>query len=210
MRDTSIKHITALKEEHKKRDKKIKETLEKFKDLSVEELRKEFIFCTLTPQSNAKRCWEAVEQISAIKNPEETEISEILRTRTRFHNNKARYLVENRKLWNKTLESLSKPNRSDMKELRNWIAENVHGYGLKEASHFLRNIGKSDNQIAILDRHILRNLKRYEAIADEKIKSKKDYLEKEMLFLKLAEKLNIPADELDLLFWSLENGEVFK
>ena len=54
--------------------------------------------------------------------------------------------------------------------LRNFIAENVKGYGLKEASHFLRNIGKSDNQIAILDRHILRNLKALDIIEEEKIK----------------------------------------
>ena len=42
-----------------------------------------------------------------------------------------------------------------MVELRNELAKEVKGYGLKEASHFLRNIGFGQ-KIAILDRHIMR------------------------------------------------------
>ena len=76
--------------------------------------------------------------------------------------------------------------------------------GLKEASHFLRNIGKSNNQIAILDRHILRNLR------VEGVKSRKDYFEIEKMFLKRASDEGVTADELDLIWWSKENGEVFK
>ena len=59
--------------------------------------------------------------------------------------------------WNNVLSQINK--KEDAVKLRNWLAENVKGYGLKEASHFIRNIGKSENKIAILDRHILRNLK---------------------------------------------------
>ena len=29
-------------------------------------------------------------------------------------------------------------------------------------------------------------------------------------YLKFADKIKIPADELDLLFWSKETGEIFK
>ena len=39
----------------------------------------------------------------------------------------------------------------------------VTGLGLKEASHFLRNIGRGED-LAILDRHILRNLLRHRVI----------------------------------------------
>ena len=84
------------------------------------------------------------------------------------------------------------------------MAKEVNGYGLKEASHFLRNIGKSNNKIAILDRHILRNLK------EDKIKNHKHYLEVEQKFLDYASSESIPPDELDLLWWSKENGEIFK
>jgi len=97
-----------------------------------------------------------------------------------------------------------------MRELRNGLADNVKGYGLKEASHFLRNIGKSNNEIAILDRHILKNMKRAKMIRERIIKSKRDYLEKEHKFLDLANCLRIPANELDLLLWGKENGEIFK
>ena len=94
--------------------------------------------------------------------------------------------------------------------MRNFISENVKGYGLKEAGHFLRNIGKSDNQIAILDRHILRNLKSFGVIDKDFIKNKEEYLVMEGKYLKFADKIKIPADELDLLFWSKETGEIFK
>jgi len=90
------------------------------------------------------------------------------------------------------------------------FSKNVKGYGLKEASHFLRNIGLSNNKIAILDRHILRNLKELGLIKDAKIKSPKHYLETEQIFLAHADRMRIPADELDLHWWSQENGEIFK
>jgi N-glycosylase/DNA lyase len=82
--------------------------------------------------------------------------------------------------------------------------------GYKEAGHFLRNIGKSDNKIAILDRHILRNLKELGVIKSEELKGKDSYFEVERKFIDFSDKIGIPIDELDLLFWSRENGEVFK
>ncbi len=104
---------------------------------------------------------------------------------------------------------LENPNSS---ELRNWLAENIHGLGLKEASHFLRNIGKSNNQIAILDRHILRNLHELGIISEEDltIKGTRHYMKLEKQFLAFAHQIGISIDELDLLFWSQETGEIFK
>ncbi len=40
---------------------------------------------------------------------------------------------------------------------REWLVGNVLGLGYKEAGHFLRNIGLAE-ELAILDRHILKNL----------------------------------------------------
>ncbi len=201
------KSIKVLKEVYNSKKEAIKTRLNEFKSLGKNEHQKEFMFCLLTPQSQAKRCWEAVEQITKISNPDESKIKEILRTRTRFHNNKTSYILESKSAWNNLKDKLK---NEDIKELRNWLAENVKGYGLKEASHFLRNIGKSDNEIAILDRHILKNLKALKVIKEERIKNKKDYLEKEEKYLEFAKSVNIPANELDLLFWSQENGEIFK
>ena len=196
-----------LIEFHNKTKADIQDRIKYFKSLSKKEYFNEFLFCLLTPQSNAKRCWEAVEEILKLKNFEENKITEILKNRTRFYKTKSARLIKAKNNWNVIKEQLSNKNYF---ELRNWLAENVNGYGLKESSHFLRNIGKSNNQIAILDRHILRNLKSLKVIEEEKIKNKKNYFEIERKFLNFAEKIKIPVDELDLLFWSAETGEIFK
>jgi len=185
----------------------IKERLNSFKALSEVEQQKEFVYCTLTPQSNAKKCWEAVEQIFKIKQFRGKNLREILKSKTRFYNNKAKYIIQNREIW---YDLQSRLDNTGLMPLRDWLSDNAQGYGMKEASHFLRNIGKSNNQIAILDRHILRNLKKYHIIQGLEIKSKKDYLEKEKKYIEFANRLGIPSDELDLLLWSKENGEIFK
>lgn len=185
----------------------LKSRLEDFKKLSEEQMRREFLFCILTPQSNAQRCWNAVEEIAKLKNPSEKQIVDILKTRTRFHNTKAKRIVQAFTVWQRVKKELQTENVFD---LRNWLADNVNGYGLKEAGHFLRNVGKSNNEIAILDRHILRNLVSAKVIPDEKIKNRKNYLQIEKDFLSYAKEIRIPADELDLLWWSEENGEIFK
>ena len=94
-------------------------------------------------------------------------------------------------------------------ELRGWLVDNIKGHGLKESSHFLRNVGREN--LAILDRHILRCLNKLKVI-DEIPKSltKKKYLEIENRFREYGSKIGIKMDELDLLFWSMATGRVFK
>ena len=94
--------------------------------------------------------------------------------------------------------------------MREWLVKNVSGLGYKEATHFLRNIGRNGG-LAILDRHILRNLKRYGAIRSLPTSlSRKHYLSIERRFKTFADRIGIPIDELDLLFWSMETGEIRK
>ena len=94
--------------------------------------------------------------------------------------------------------------------MREFLVNNVKGFGMKEASHFMRNIGLGKD-LAILDRHILKNLKLY-GVVDEIPNSltQKKYLNIEAKFREFSEKIQIPMDELDLLFWSEETGEIFK
>jgi len=81
---------------------------------------------------------------------------------------------------------------------------------MKEATHFLRNIGLGKD-LAILDRHILKNLNYYGVINElPKTLTKKKYLEIEDKMKKFSEEIKIPIDELDLLFWSEETGKIFK
>jgi len=46
--------------------------------------------------------------------------------------------------------------------------------------------------------------------AISKIITRKAYSEMEEKLRQFSKKINIPMDELDLLFWSLETGKVFK
>jgi N-glycosylase/DNA lyase len=62
-----------------------------------------------------------------------------------------------------------------------------------------------------LDRHILKNLKKYRVIQEiPKTLTEKKYREIERKFRKFSEKISISMDELDLLFWAIETGRVFK
>ncbi len=98
----------------------------------------------------------------------------------------------------------------DAKRAREWLVENVKGYGYKEASHFLRNIGLGAD-LAILDRHILKNLKSAGVIRQiPKSLNRKNYLDVEERMRKFARKVRIPLDHLDLVLWYKEAGEVFK
>ncbi len=196
-----------LLEAYAKRKDAIQKRLEEFRQLPQENYREELLFCLLTPQSNAYKCWEAVEQLKKLNRPTSKKIKSILRKKTRFHNNKTRYIIKALKEWELIHAALVNNNR---RELRNWLAQEVNGLGLKELAHFLRNIGKSENQLAILDRHILKNLKELKVIDNEKIKSKKNYFDAEQRVLAFAKSLQIPLDELDLLLWSQETGEIFK
>ncbi len=194
-------------QEYELRKSEIEARLSKFKNISSESYKDEFLFCLLTPGSNAQRCWQAVMELKNLPIWNKRSISNILKKRTRFHNNKTSYILHNLKHWQNITARLNSPN---IVELRNYLSKQVKGFGLKEASHFLRNIGKSNNSIAILDRHILKNLYQYNIIKSQKIKSDKHYLEIERKFLNFAKSLKIPADHLDLLLWSQENGEIFK
>src|SRR3989344_2365790 len=196
-----IQKIYTIKKEE------IRNKLQEFKSLPEKNWLDEHLFCLLTPQSNAQRCWQAIQEIKKLKHKSKKSIHTILSKKTRFHNNKTNYVLKALKEWERTKQKLSNQN---IPESRNQLAESIKGYGLKEASHFLRNIGKSNNQIAILDRHILKHLQQHNLIKETKIKNAKHYKEIETFFLQFAKQSNIPADELDLLLWSSENGEVFK
>ena len=90
------------------------------------------------------------------------------------------------------------------------MVKSIKGIGYKEASHFLRNIGLGED-LAILDRHILKNLKLLGVI--EKIPkslSRKKYFEIEGKMYEFAKEIQIPIGCLDLLLWYKQTGEIFK
>jgi N-glycosylase/DNA lyase len=195
-----------------KKKKEIRLRLKYFKEIgksSEDILFSELAFCICTPQSKAKKCDEAILELkkSLLYTGNNNQISKILKSKVRFHNNKAKYIIKARnKLYNK-LKNIVKLNN---RQARDFLVKEIKGISMKEASHFLRNIGKYEN-ITILDRHILKNLKRYGIIKEvPKALTRKIYLEIENKMLKFCKKINIPPEEIDLLFWSNETDEIFK
>ncbi len=126
----------------------------------------------------------------------------------RYCENKKKFLMHNRANIIADKIDLSKYVSGNAYELREKIASDSRhfkGLGWKESSHFLRNIGFLG--LAILDRHILKNLKLLGAI-DEIPKSltKKKYLEIEQKLKSFCEQINMPVDEFDLLIWANESA----
>ena len=190
-----------------------------FKELwekeSEEDIFKELVFCLLTPQSKAENAWEAVknlEKSGLLFNGNVEEIANELKV-VRFRFNKARYIVEAREKFIINGMPKIKQQISGFKNIfgaRDWLVGDVKGIGYKEASHFSRNIGIGEN-IAILDRHILKNLKLL-GVIDEvpKSLSEKIYFEIEKKMIKFSQKVNIPVSHLDFVLWYKETGKVFK
>lgn len=175
----------------------------------------EMAFCILTPQSKAKNAWQAVTNLvenGLLYEGKAEEIVEFLNI-VRFKNNKSRYLVELRELM--TRDGKLQPKKilteiGDTFEKRKWILKNIKGMGLKEANHILRNLGFGEN-IAILDRHILRNLKALNVIDEiPKTITEKKYYEIEEKMREYSTFSKIKMDELDLVLWYKEAGEIFK
>ncbi len=198
----------------------IQTRLQDFKEIWLggnnEDIHVELSFCILTPQSKARNAWSAITKLrdnELLFRGSEEEIVDYLNV-VRFKNNKARNLVILREKMKDSLGELITKDfftiLGDVFEVREWIVKNIRGMAHKEASHFLRNVGFGD-EIAILDRHILRNLVRLGVIAEvPKTITPKKYKEIEKKMLRYCQKIGIPMDEFDLLLWYLEAGEIFK
>ncbi|MFW5898672.1 MAG: DNA lyase [Candidatus Saliniplasma sp.] len=160
-------------------------------------------------------CWDTVKKLKdeeILLSGEEKEIAEKIK-KVRFRFNKAGYLVDAREKFAYE-DSISLKEKigsfSDQKKARDWIVRNVKGLGMKEASHLLRNIGKGD-ELAILDRHILKNLDEMGVIDGiPKTLTEKRYLKIEKKMESFSEEIDIPLAHLDLLLWYRETGEIFK
>ncbi|MDR0685561.1 MAG: N-glycosylase/DNA lyase [Spirochaetaceae bacterium] len=197
-------------------DRRLGEFARLWKNGSDMEIFKELCFCTCTPQNDAHKAWGAVlrlEENGLIEGSGHSEIAEVLRERgVRFHKNKARYIVTNRDVFypdtkNKVRELIK---NKTLVEARDDLQKKVFGWGLKEASHFLRNTGMGDG-ICILDRHIMRQLALYGVIKEIPASiSGAAYHEIEQKMLVFAEKEKVPVDALDLIFWYKEKNELFK
>ncbi|MCX8082886.1 MAG: N-glycosylase/DNA lyase [bacterium] len=206
--------VSTLQKIHRSIKPLIYERLKEFRGNTTEErIIKEFFFCLLTPQCKAKVCWDNIENLYAkgiLQKGDKKTISENLYG-IRFRNNKAGYITEARNRFFNGRCSLKNIIESNSPStLREYLVDNVKGMGWKEASHFLRNIGKGE-EFAILDRHILKGLVMCSVIdrIPESL-TKTIYLDIEDRMRRFAKKIHIPLSHLDFVFWYLFKKEVFK
>ncbi len=213
-----ISHRTnELISEYKRKKSSIKKRLNEFKGLhnaKDEDVFQELCFCILTPQSKATVCDKAIRTLRSaglLLKGSHSKVRSKLRG-VRFPNNKAAYLIcARRTLQNgKKIDLKNRIDANDTFSTREWLVKNIKGIGYKEASHFLRNVGLGKG-MAILDTHILKNLKRYGVIKDlPRTLTKNDYMDTEKKMKAFSGKTGIPMEEMDLLFWSKETGFIFK
>lgn len=186
-----------------------------WREADDERLFEELAFCLLTPQSRARSCWAAIESLSGkglVLCGRADQIHPKL-VGVRFKYRKSEYICRARELLLKdgkpeiraVLSRFSLPEQA-----REWLVKDILGMGYKEASHFLRNIGIGGN-LAILDRHILKNLVLFGVIESvPKSLSAPAYLEIERRMKRFSEEVGIPMSHLDFVLWYREAGEVFK
>ncbi|MCK9408831.1 MAG: DNA lyase [Bacteroidetes bacterium] len=208
----NYKHLDQLQRSFAMKRSAIRKRLREYRAVPVEGYFYELLYCIMTPQSSAvnaakaQRNFEANDFLNNDIDPEP--LLHQPDYYIRFHRSKAKWITEMKKNFVDIVKVTTGPLLAS--EKREWFVKNVKGLSYKEATHFLRNIGKNEG-LAILDRHILKNLKLHGVIHVIPVSlSRKRYLLIERKFLSFALHLGISVDELDLLFWSNEAGEILK
>ena len=186
-------------------EKRLKE-FSAFKGKANENWFFELCFCILAANSKQKTAENIQKKLGKnLLTLKQEDLSTFIKdNKHRFHNNKAKYIIEARK--NKNIKEILE-GKSDT-ESRQWLVKNIKGIGFKEASHFLRNTGSKN--LAILDRHIINIMSEHKLIEKPKILTPKNYLQIEKKFQSLAKRLNVSSAKLDLMMWYLKTGEIEK
>jgi N-glycosylase/DNA lyase len=172
----------------------------------------ELTYCLLTAYSSAERgqlCVDALCDCGALMEGSLEEVADTLRCQGhRFAERRAEYIVLARRLALELKQTIQ--GFTTTGDARRWLVESVKGLGWKESSHFLRNVGYLD--LAILDRHIIANMREHSLIRDEGGKglTKKRYLEYERLLKEVADRVGMALGEMDLYLWYRKTGRVLK
>lgn len=190
-----------------KKDKELSRTisqrLREFEQNS--NLFSELCFCILTANASAQsgiRCQNALDKKFLALNEKQLAI-ELRKLKYRFPNKRANYISAAQSKSHILKSIVNMPSN----EARQFLVKNFKGIGMKEASHFLRNIGRKD--VAIIDRHILRALIKDGLISEPKSISK-EYPHIENKIMTLANQTGTNLAELDLLLWYNQTGKILK
>jgi N-glycosylase/DNA lyase len=210
--------LTKLKEHHLKKRKKIISRLAEFKinkSASNTRFLNEMAFCVFAANSSAKMGLKAAELLkNVIDSGSLEDYKNAVYKKVRFYNKRAEYLHHNKEIIkdikNKTKKEITVIlNELKHHERREFIKNNFKGFGMKEASHLLRNLGYEG--YCIIDKHVLNTLKELDIIkSSNPPKNENEYLKIEKKIMNFAREHNINIDELDLAIWSYKTGEIIK
>jgi N-glycosylase/DNA lyase len=166
----------------------------------------ELCFCLLTANCKANHCQTLQHDLGPLfLNGTPDDIKRELHTHHYRFPPRAAYIIHARHYKNSLLTTLqSLPDE----ERRRWLVATFPGLGLKEASHFLRNIGY-DNY-AIIDTHIITILTRHRIIRKPRSLTPKRYLHIETILRAIATDAGLTLSALDLYLWYQETGTIIK
>lgn len=204
-----IKKLNELKKSSVKKEvEKKQQQFKKMLNNSDEKVFNELCFCLMTANFNAKKAIEIQEKMeNDFNSASEEKLAEKLKKHGhRFPNMRAHFISQAQKHKCGLIEKIK--SFKSGKSAREWLSENVKGLGMKESSHFLRNIGFTD--VAIIDFHIVDILVENKMINEPKTITKKVYLEIEKVLEKLGKKAKLNLSKLDLYLWYLETGKILK
>ncbi len=178
------------------------------------DLFSELCFCLLTANSSALTGikLQSLIDIEGFKNMSLEELERTISSAGhRFARQRAERIVKARESFERVMELIE--GSRDGKAIRDLLSDTcskykVEGFGLKEASHFLRNIGFED--VAIVDRHIFRYLKEKKLLPDYKTITRRVYLEAERKLEEICQELGMSQAELDLYIFYRKTGRVLK
>ncbi len=171
-------------------------------------IKSELAFCISTANSSAISGLYFQKQLEKFDfNRIEVEKIETLlkQAGVRFYSKKAIYI--SKALLN--FEIVERALKIEDKKARDILVSSIKGLGYKEASHFLRNVGRKN--IAIIDRHVLRWMKEKGLIDNiPKNLNKKNYLQLERILSKLSDEIGMNLAKLDLYMWYEKTKKVLK
>lgn len=207
MKQEFIKHYKRVEKDAREKLKKF----EKLKNASNDELFEELTFCVFAANSSAEMGLLAVNYLKPVlKTGTLDDYKNRVHKKVRFYNKRSEYLHHNKlKLEELNIRLKDVLKEKDKHKKRLFVKENFKGFGLKEASHFLRNTGTKG--LCIIDKHVLKVMRELEVIKkNEIVKRDEDYFEIEKKIIKFAKENNLDVDILDLAAWSYITGKIIK
>ena len=174
-----------------------------FLDLKIKAtIETELAFCISTANSSALSGLKFQKSLEGL-NLNDLSVEEIERlmreSGVRFASRKAEYIKIAIDKFDVVERALKLDDFSARRELLK-----LKGLGMKESSHFLRNVGRKN--LAIVDRHVLRWL----GGEGYKFKLPKDYTKAEEVLRRIAKEKRLTLSELDLIIWFEMTGKVLK